>query len=169
MKALSESAWKMKKTRLTNKVTKALRGNSQGVSLIEVLVALAILGAIAAAFLGGLSTAFKADIIADERSTAQSLAQSQMEYVKSQRYIPAPQGGEAPYFKIGLSDPDYLVKSIDRAGNIDPIGYIYIRGIPWNPVTGQQSYTDDRIQKVTIVVEHNGEEVLRLEDYKVDR
>ena len=166
MKALSENAWKMRRMRLTNKVAKALRGNSQGVGLIEVLIGLAILGAIAAALLGGVTTAFKADIIADERSTAQSLAQSQMEYVKSQNYISAPQGGAATYLKIVLSEyPGYLVKSVNRAGNtVDSIV-----GVPWNTGTGQQSYTDDRIQKVTIVVEHNSEEVLRLEDYKVDR
>jgi len=50
------------------------------------MVALAILGLVAVAFLSGLSTSLKAVIISDERSTAQTLAQSQMEYVKSENY-----------------------------------------------------------------------------------
>lgn len=57
-----------------NKITKAFRSNSKGVGLIEVIIALAILGIVAVAFLGGLSTSLKAVFISDERSTAQSLA-----------------------------------------------------------------------------------------------
>lgn len=156
----------MRKVKFTNKVTKALRVNSKGASLIEVLIGLALLGLVAVAFIGGLSTAFKADIIADERSTAQSLAQSQMEYVKSQDYSSAPAGGDATYLKIDLSEnPYYFVKSINRAGGtVDDI-----KGVPWDTENGQPSTNDERIQKVTIIVEHGDKGVFTLEDYKVDR
>ena len=60
--------------------------NERGIGLIEVLIALAILGIVAAAFLSGLATASKAIYIADVRTTAESLARSQMEYVKNQPY-----------------------------------------------------------------------------------
>ena len=71
-----------------------LMRNQKGISLIEVIIALAILGVIAVAFLGGLMTSLKAVSIADERSTAQSLSQSQMEYVKSLNYTDADPGSE---------------------------------------------------------------------------
>lgn len=156
----------MKKLRLTNKVTKAFRGKAKGASLIEVLIGLALLGLIAGAFIGGLSTAFKSNIIADERSTAQSLAQSQMEYVKSQEYSAAPGGGAATYLKIDLSEnPYYFVKSINHAGDtVDDI-----KGVPWDTDNGQPSTNDEGIQKVTIIVENGDKEVLTLADYKVDR
>lgn len=69
----------------------ALRGNSRGVTLIEVLIAVAILGLVAVAFLSALATASTAIIIADERTTAESLARSELEYVKSQDFsLPCP-------------------------------------------------------------------------------
>jgi len=52
--------------------------NEKGMSLIEVLVALAILGIAAAAFLSGLATVSRALIIADERTTAESLAKTEI-------------------------------------------------------------------------------------------
>lgn len=153
--------------RFANKVTKALRVNSKGASLIEVLIGLALLGLVAGAFIGGLSTAFKSNIIADERSTAQSLAQSQMEYVKSQDYSSAPAGGDATYLKIDLSEnPYYFVKSINHAG--DTVNDI--KGVPWDTENGQLSTNNDEgIQKVTIIVQHSDKGVFTLEDYKVDR
>ena len=58
-----------------------------GITLIETVVALAILGAIAVIFLSGLATASKAAFIADEQATAESLAQSQMEWIKNASYV----------------------------------------------------------------------------------
>ena len=60
--------------------------NEKGFALIEVVIAIALLGIIGAGFLMALSGASKALILADERTTAESLARSQMEYVKSQGY-----------------------------------------------------------------------------------
>lgn len=58
----------------------------RGFTLIEVIIAMALLGIIAIAFLGALATASSSIIIADERTTAESLARSQMEYAKNQDY-----------------------------------------------------------------------------------
>ena len=73
----------MKRVRLSSKVRKAFQGSSRGFTLIEVLIALALMGIIAIAFLSGLSTSSMALIIADEHATAESLARSQMAYVKN--------------------------------------------------------------------------------------
>ncbi len=128
------------------RVIKKLKGNETGVTLLETLVALAILGLIAVAFLSGLATASRATFIADERATAESLARSQMEYVKSLEYQQAV--SEYPV------DPELTI----------PDGWV----VPL-PVVEPLPDTDDDIQKITVTVSHNGTLVLTIEDYKVNR
>ena len=60
--------------------------SERGFALIETLVALALLGIIAVVFLGGIGTATKATIVADEQTTAESLARSEIEYAKNCTY-----------------------------------------------------------------------------------
>ena len=121
--------------------------NEKGFTLIEVLIAIALLGIIGIAFLGGLSTASKALFLADERTTAESLARSQMEYVKIQDYDPT---DTQSYEQVDVPSGDY------------PDFTISVNADPLNP-------TDDGIQKITVVVKHHGKEIITLEDYKVDR
>lgn len=122
-------------------------GKESGVGLIETLVALALLGIIAASFLGGLATASKAAFTADERATAECLARSQLEYVKTLDYVtdateysPAPIPGSEDYSNYSVT-------------------------IGAEPV----HETDDGIQKITVAVSHGGQSVLTLDDYKGDR
>ncbi len=63
-----------------------LRGQ-KGFTLIETLVGLAIFAAIGIALMNGLSTGYKAVDISQERTYAESLAKSQVEYIKAQEYI----------------------------------------------------------------------------------
>ena len=121
--------------------------SEEGDSLIEVLAAVAILGVIAVTFLGGVSTGSKGVYIADERATAESLAQTQMEWAKNASYTTnATQYSTAP---IPTGD-DYINYSAN--------------------ITAQPLHiTDDGIQKITVTIEHSGKEVLTLEGYKVDR
>ena len=126
-------------------VIRKLKGNESGVALLETLVALAVLGLVAVAFLGGLSTAARGTLIADERATAESLAQSQMEYVKSQTYIDDPAPGA--YGEVST-----------------PASYDFL-GSTAEPL----HEPDDGIQKIKVTVNHNGNTVLTVEDYKVDR
>ncbi len=137
--------------------------NERGFSLIEVIIALALLGIIAVAFLTALSTASKALFIADERTTAESLARSQMEYVKSQGYIDYSADPHGVYDEITPSDSNY---SIDfTAVPFDPI-----TGVPYTPDEEGIFDGDEGIQKITVTIEHpDGDEVITLEGYKVDR
>jgi len=80
----------MKLATLGNRVRRALRGGSPGVTLIEALVAIVLVAIIAAAFMGALAVAARSAAIADIRTNAESLARSELEYVKSQQYQPAP-------------------------------------------------------------------------------
>jgi len=65
---------------------KIFTSRESGTTLIEAVVALAILGTIGVTFLSGLTTTSKAAFISDEQATAESLAQSQMEWVKNASY-----------------------------------------------------------------------------------
>jgi prepilin-type N-terminal cleavage/methylation domain-containing protein len=140
---------KMKMVKLTSKIRKAWQGSSSGFTLIEVLIALALIGIIAIAFLSALSTASMALITADERATAESLARSQMEYVKNQPYD-------------NINDPPQYTKLPDPE---IPNGYdIVITPERLDP-EGDGTDDDDGIQKITVTVSRDGEEVITLEDY----
>lgn len=150
--------------------------NEKGFTLIEVIVALALLGIISIAFLGALATASKAIIIADERATAESLARSQMEYVKNQVYsdnqwsYEVTDSSRTPSVAPSWWDPPdnppllssnyagYSVEVKAEDFDADNDGNIEVPG------------EDEGIQKITVTVEHpDGETVIILEDYKVER
>ena len=59
----------------------------KGLVLIEAIVALALIGLIAAGFLGAVGTSYKSTALSVEMTTSESLARSQMEYIKQQEYI----------------------------------------------------------------------------------
>lgn len=58
----------------------------RGITLVETLIALSIIGAVAVAFLAGLTGSLRATIIADEHTVAESLARSQVEAIKKAAY-----------------------------------------------------------------------------------
>ena len=122
-------------------------GGESGVTFIETVVALAILGVIAVAFLNGLTTTSKSAFIADEQTTAESLAQSQIEWVKNASYsYNATTYSPAPI----PSGKDYLN---------------YSALITAEPLRDP----DDGIQKITVTVKRSDKGVIKLEGYKVDR
>ncbi len=146
--------------------------NERGFSLIEVTIALGLLGIIAVAVLGGLATASTALVIADERATAESLARSQMEYVKNQSYITAadydpgvPGSGEVTYQKITGIPAGYTIWGVDRADAT----VTDIIGVPWDSQNNQPVTTDVGLQRIKLIIQHHGKDVITLEGYKVDR
>jgi prepilin-type N-terminal cleavage/methylation domain-containing protein len=163
----------MKRVILGYKIRKTLRGSSKGMTLIEVLVALALFAIIAIAFAGGLGTASKAVLTADIRTNAESLARTQMEYVKTQYYEEAPDGGVANYTKIADEDirEGYTICSVNvttgqpfKCGNGDPI-----IAVPWDSGNNTAVDVDNGLQKITLVIRHEGKDIITLEGYKVDR
>ena len=118
-----------------------------GATLIEAVVALAVLGTIGVTFLSGLTITSKAAFISDERATSESLAQSQMEWVKNASYSYNATGyTSAPV----PSSKDYLNYSAT-----------IIAAPLHNP--------DDGIQRITVTVKRDDETTMKLEGFKVDR
>ena len=58
-----------------------------GFTLLETLVAMTIFGLVAVIFLMGLSISSKAVMVSQNRVTAESIAKSQMEDTKAQKYV----------------------------------------------------------------------------------
>ena len=161
-----ENAGKMKRVRLSSKVGKAFQGSSRGISAIEVLIALAIVGVIAIAFLSGLTTASMALIIADERATAESLARSQLESVKNQQYESAPEGGATTYYEITGIPAGYTIWSENRT----PDQYVpSVLGIPWDSGNNTAVNEDNGLQRIKLVIMRDDKAVITMEGYKADR
>ncbi len=119
--------------------------NEKGFALIEVIIAVALLGIISVAFLGALATASKAIFVSDERATAESLARSQMEYIKIQDY-------DATSYDPAPIPDEYAGYSATIDANELAVGP----------------------QKITVKIYHHDDAhvnppVIKLEGYKVDR
>ena len=114
----------------------------RGLGLVETLVAVAVLGTSVVAFVVALSAGSIAVGEQDEEVVAQGLARSQIEYTKGYPYDP----GATTYPAIAV-----------------PAGYSL--SVAVSSVPG----TDADIQKITVVVLREGQEVLTAADYKGNR
>ncbi|MCH8919194.1 MAG: hypothetical protein IIA23_00600 [Chloroflexi bacterium] len=123
-------------------LTRRMLDGQEGVGLVEVLVAVAILGVTLVALLTAISTGSLGVATTEERVTAENLARSQLEYTKSQAFLPAP----ASYATV--TPPTGYTVSADAVS------------IPEGA---------SAIQKITVTITRNGETLLTVEDYKVDR
>lgn len=132
---------------LLNRVLKIPASRETGISLLETTVALAILGAIAVTFLSGLITGSKAAFIADERATAESLAQSQLEWVLSSTYTYNATSYSAAPIPDGKDYIDYTANITAEALNTP----------------------DDGIQKITVTIYRSTDGKVKLESYKLAR
>jgi len=126
--------------------SKSTKNNESGVSFLETLIALAVLGAIAVTFLTGIATSTKAAFIGDQQATAESLAQNQMEWIKNAEYVP-----DAPQYSAPMPDSvDYANFSVE--------------------IVAEPLHSPDKgIQKIIVTVRHSGKGITTLESYKVDR
>jgi type II secretory pathway pseudopilin PulG len=113
--------------------------SEKGISLIETLLALALLGIISASFLGALATSSSARATNAERTAAKILAETLMENVKTDTF--------APSYNVTIPD--------DFAG--------------YSASVNATNERNGNIQKIVITIQHRDRDVLILESYKVDR
>ena len=126
--------------------------DERGMTLIETLVAVAILGAVGVVFLSGLAASSKAVMVSQERVAAESLAKSQMEYVKSSTYDDV---NNPPVYGV---DPNLPI----------PDGYsISVSAERKDPA--EDGPGDDGLQEITVTVDREGDTAFTLTAYKVDR
>lgn len=111
----------------------------EGFSLLETLIAVALVGVIAVAFLQALRTGSKSSGVHEERVVALGLAQSQLEEIKAM-----------PYDALG----NYAVAITS------PTGY---------NVSVSTVQQDVDKQEVTVAVSHNGTGVFKLAIVKTNR
>jgi prepilin-type N-terminal cleavage/methylation domain-containing protein len=116
-----------------------MRGD-KGFAFIETIVALGLLGIVAVICLGSIGTSTHAAMVNDEQATAESLARSQVEYIKDCAY-------QSSY-------------------QLDPELDIPVR---WSIQEPTVEVLEVGLQKVTITVQRDGEEKLSVMMYKVDR
>ena len=118
-----------------------------GISLIETVVALALLGFVAVIFLSSLSATAKGNFISDQAGTAASLALFETEAIKVADYVP----GATQY------DPAPLPVNGDYTG--------------YSVMVGAQSLhtPDDGIQKIMVDIYRSGKLVYSLQSYKAER
>ena len=116
--------------------------SQSGMSLVETVVAIGILGIAITTFVTGLSTGSISVREMERQAITQRLARTQLEYVKSYAFEP----GTATYPVV--STPEGYTVSVNVTA-----------------VTGG----DTRIQKITVVVQMEGDDLLSIEDYKVNR
>ncbi len=150
---------------------KEIKKSERGVSLIEVLIALVILGVVAVGFLAALNNSGNSVSMADERATAESLARSQLEYARQQIYLPAPLDGETEYLKVDMSaHPNYEIKSVTRSGSEEVNNLAdEVIAVPWDSENNTAESSDIGLQRIKLVILHNGNIVLMMESYKTNR
>jgi prepilin-type N-terminal cleavage/methylation domain-containing protein len=150
----------MKKVTLSSQARKAFRGSSRGFTLVEVLITIALIGAIGVAFFSFMSVATSALIHADERTVAESLARSQMEYIKNQGY----NGTTRTYQKIPSIPSGYEICSLNCSSNqacppVNCLNNQAVVAIFWDSSNNRWSPTDTGLQKIALVIKHQGKEI----------
>ena len=122
--------------------------DERGESLVEILVALAIIAIVITAFLAALSTGTFGVGVVRKRVTAENLARAQLEYVKDYE----------PYKEVTQTTPGAYP-------TVTSIVSGYAITVTASPITT----TNYNIQLITVTVFHNSKPVFMIEDYKVKR
>ena len=143
----------------------------KGFSLMEVALAMALLGVVAVAFLNALATGSRAIMIADERATSESLARTQIEYARSQEYSSADWNYTVTSSSIDSTDqPTWWDPGNDNPPLLSTEYDSYTAIVDTVPLNGA---IDNGIQVITVTIQHtvNEEikEIFTLEGYRAQR
>ena len=135
------------------KVFKSLRGQ-RGFTLLEVLIALFILGALGAALLTALQTNARATRTLDEKVQGANLAAAYLEKIRN---VPYAHSYPSTIFDTIPKPPQYTV-TVDVKCSIDGTTFRECQLTP-----------DETFQKINVIVSHGGRTVLSLCTYRSKR
>jgi len=173
--------WKLGFRRLKNTL---FAGKSRGATLIEVVIAIVVLGFIVAAVAPAMVLISDAQVRQNQVRVAQSLTSSQFEYIKSQYYIP---GNDSSLFdtETGYRRVKYLEVARDGplagygmqvwAYPIDPQSHERLVDVWFSRYGTAYDGQDEGVQEIEIKVygyryEYgDADYILKTVDYKVDR
>ncbi|MFC2015224.1 prepilin-type N-terminal cleavage/methylation domain-containing protein [Chloroflexota bacterium] len=141
--------------RLLAKLHLRLYGEQKGFTLIETLVAVAIFAAVGVAIAAGLFAGYKSLDTSQERTYSESLAKSQVEYIKNQSYISV----------INYDPGVHEYEEVDIPANLAQLGFTIEIPIPETAepagVSGQE------LQSITVLVKRSGSVKLTVVFYRV--
>lgn len=128
-------------------------GKQKGLTLVEVLIAVVVLAIIASGIFTALHVSLKTTGVANERTTAESLTRTELEYIKNCDYD-------------DTNNPP--VYGLDPTMTIPPLFSMDVTAERLDP-SGNGTGDDEGIQKVTVGVSYEGDLVVTTESYKVKR
>ncbi|MBN1856851.1 MAG: prepilin-type N-terminal cleavage/methylation domain-containing protein [Dehalococcoidia bacterium] len=148
----------------------ATRRHEKGQILIEVLIALALLGMIATTFLGAMYTALQAARISEEKSATLTLVKSEIEYIKDQPYSENDWAYSVSTTERSTSQaPSWWATSPPPLLPAEYEGYsVDIAGVSDIDLDGTGG-PDEGIRTITAVARRDGQVIFTMEDYEVDR
>jgi prepilin-type N-terminal cleavage/methylation domain-containing protein len=129
---------------------KSLVNSERGFAMVEILVALALIGVAGVCFLSSLTTVSKSTMTVDKHGTSDSLAVSQIEYILSQSYDDT---NNPPQYAVLSDIPDGWSVNI-TAERLDP--------------ENDGLDDDDGIQEIRVTVDFGGEQIIELTSRKVN-
>jgi len=132
-------------------MSELLMRSQKGFSLIEVLVAMALLGVLGVTVPSALSGAIGATNSMNRHTTAESIARSQMDYIQDQTYDDT---NDPPVYDVISDVPDGYSFATPMAARLDP--------------RGDGFDNDDGLQEITVTVQDGAKIAYTLIDYKVN-
>ncbi|MCI0888549.1 MAG: type II secretion system protein [Chloroflexi bacterium] len=138
-------------------------GDQRGISLLENLIAVALVALIVSAYLTLLNTGFKSADLGDAKVTAQNLVRVELEHIRAQGYFEPP---TSPYLIPPGDDPG--------AYAVPPPGVTLLPGFEMTLEIKQYCdattcYPIAEIQQVTAIVSREGRPLASVADLKTSR
>jgi len=137
---------------------KANIGRDQsGVTLIETVIAIALLGIFGVVFLASLSTSTVTTAGLEDKANVDNLARAQMEYTKNIN--------SCPYDSL----PPYNYQALDQLEAGNPYIIAVPDGYSISVTAAALHNPDDGIQEITVTINREGINRLMIKGYKVNR
>ena len=138
-------------------------GDQRGISLLENLIAVALVAIIVSAYLTLLNTGFKSADLSDAKVTAQNLVRVELEHIRSQGYFEPP---TSTYLIPPGSDPGAY--AVPPPGVTLPTGFDMTVEIT-QYCDASTCYPIAEIQQVTASVSREGRPLAGVADLKTSR